>query len=93
MIVNLNVMCKVRLNELGKVIWLSQIDSLPEEVKQNQPEVVEQIRSKIDTDGYIELELWGIMNVFGQYVSPVQSPFESPVLDIYKNPNFLPDNS
>lgn len=90
MIVNLNVMCKVKLNELGKVIWLSQIDSLPEDVKQNQPEVVEQIRSKIDADGYIELELWGIMNVFGQYISPVQSPFEINTLELHKNPNFNP---
>lgn len=90
MIVNLNTLCKVKLNELGKVIWMSQIDSLPEEIKTNQPEVIESIRKQIDSEGCVELELWGIMNVFGQYISPVQSPFEVNTIEIKKNPNFNP---
>ena len=39
MVVNLNVLCKVQLNEIGKQIWLSQIDSLPEEVRTAHPEI------------------------------------------------------
>ena len=87
MIVNLNTMCKVKLNELGKVIWMSQIDSLPEEMK-NNPEVVSNIKNKIDEDNCVELELWGIMNLFGPYISPVKSPFVSTTIEINKNPNF-----
>ena len=88
MIVNLNVMCKVELNDFGKVIWLSQIDDLSEEVKQNNPEIVESIKNKIDAHGCIELELWGIMNVFGRYISPVKSPFVSTTIELHKNPDF-----
>lgn len=88
MVVNLNVMCKVQLNELGKVIWLSQIDELPEEVKQNKPEIVDAIKNKIDADGCVELELWGIMNVFGPYMSQTRMPFAKATIELHKNPNF-----
>ena len=88
MIVNLNTLCKVKLNELGKVIWLSQIDNLSEEVKNNKPEIAEAIRNKIDDEDCVELELWGIMNIFGPYMAPVNSPFARSTIDINKNPNF-----
>lgn len=87
MIVNLNTMCKVRLNDLGKVIWMSQIDSLPDDAK-NDLQIIETIKSKIDSDGCVELELWGIMNLFGQYLSPVKSPFDTMTIELNKNPNF-----
>lgn len=88
MIVNLNTLCKVQLNEFGKVIWLSQIDSIPEEIKTNKPEVVQAIKDKIDVDNCVELELWGIMSIFGPYMSPVNSPFTIQTIEIKKNPNF-----
>lgn len=87
MIVNLNTFCKVQLNEFGKVVWLSQVDSLPEELK-NNPEIVASIQNKIDEDGCINLELWGIMNIFGPYISPDNSPFATSTIQINKNPNF-----
>lgn len=88
MIVNLNVTCKVQLNELGKVIWLSQADNLSDEVKQNNPELVAAIRNKIDENDCIELELWGIMNVFGPYLSATGGPFTRTTIELNKNPNF-----
>ena len=88
MIVNLNTLCKVRLNDNGKKIWMSQIDELPEEVKTEHPEVVANIKNKIDADGYVELELWAIMNVFGYYMSPLTNPFATDTIQISKNPNF-----
>ena len=87
MIVNLNVMCKVKLSELCKMIWLSQIDQLPEETK-SDPMMIANIKNKIDADDCIELELWALMNVFGRYVSPVQSPFATSTITFDKNPNF-----
>ena len=88
MVVNLNVMCKVQLNELGKVIWLSQIDELPEEVRHNKPEIIDAIKNKIDSDDCVELELWGIMNVFGPYMSQARMPFARTTIELNKNPNF-----
>ena len=87
MVVNLNTLCKVKLSELGKAVWLAQIDTLPEDAK-NNPEIVANIQNKIGSDDCIELELWAIMNVFGRYVSPVNSPFRTTTIEINKNPNF-----
>ena len=88
MVVNLDVMCKVQLNELGKVIWLSQIDSLPPEVQEKHPEVVSAIKNSIDEHGCLELELWKVMNIFGRYISQVDCPFKVNTLELNKNPNF-----
>lgn len=87
MIVNLNVKCKVKLNELGKVIWLSQIDSLPDDLKQDE-ELICRIKNQIDADGNIEMELWAIMSIFGPYINQHQSPFQTNVLNLEKSPKF-----
>ena len=86
MVVNLRVMCKVALNDFGKVIWLSQIDSLPEELRTEQ--VVSEIKSQIDSEGCVEAELWTIMNIFGPYLNPANMPFRSTTIQLDKNPNF-----
>lgn len=88
MIVNLNAMCKVQLNEVGKQIWLSQLEALPEEVLKSHPEIIQTIRNQIDENDCVEAELWAIMNVFGQYISPQASPFRSTTIELNKNPNF-----
>ncbi len=88
MIVNLNTLCKVKLNDFGKVIWLSQIDSLPEDVKTTQPELVNTIKNMIDENNCVETELWNIMHIFGPYLSPVSMPFSIGTIELNKNPNF-----
>ena len=87
MVVNLNVLCKVQLNEIGKQIWLSQIESLPEEVRTAHPEIEATIKSQIDENDCVECELWGIMNVFGPNISPTSSPFKVFTIELNKNPN------
>ena len=88
MIVNLNVMCKVRLNDFGKVIWLSQVDSLPEDIKSNRPDIVAAIKNAIKEDNTVETELWSIMNIFGPYMTPTSMPFDTTTIELNKNPNF-----
>ena len=88
MIVNLNVLCKVKLNELGKVIWLSQVDSLPEDIKNNRPDIIAAIQNAIKDDNTVETELWTIMNIFGPYMNPASMPFETATLELNKNPKF-----
>lgn len=88
MIVNLNVMCKVKLNEFGKAIWLSQVDSLPEDMKNNRPDIVAAIKNAIKEDNTIETELWSIMNIFGPYMTPTSMPFDTTTIELNKNPNF-----
>lgn len=89
MIVNLNVMTKVQLNELGKQIWLGQIQQLPEDIHQNQPQVIQAIKDRIDENNCIELELWALMSIFGPYISPVETPFTSTTIELKKNINFV----
>lgn len=91
MIVNLNVMCKVQLNEEGKQIWLSQINGIPDEVKRSHPEIAQSIRNKIDVDGCLELTLWEIMNMFGPYISQTSIPFAQYSIQLHKNPHFRPN--
>lgn len=90
MIVNLNALCKVQLNDLGKQIWLSQIDALPDEIKKTRPDIIAGIKGKIDGDSCIELELWAIMSCFGPYISQTTLPFTSTTIQLDKNPNFNP---
>ena len=88
MIVNLNVMCKVRLNDVGKVIWLSQVDSLPEDIKSNRPDIIASIQNAIKEDSTLEAELWSIMNIFGPYMTPTSMPFDTTTIELNKNPKF-----
>lgn len=91
MIVNLNTICRVQLSELGKMIWLSQIDSLStslEDQLEGQQELIEAIKSSIDENDCLELELWKIMNIFGRYISPQQSPFLLNTINLKRGPIF-----
>ena len=87
MIVNLNTLAKVYLNEQGKMIWMSQIESLPEQLQQNT-ELIESIKNKVNPDGSLEIELWALMNLFGPYISMIESPFKTTTIEISRNPIF-----
>ena len=84
MIVNINTLCKVELNDFGKAIWLSQVDSLPENMKTE--EIIDAIKSKIDSNDCVEAELWVIMNVFGPYINHANIPFRSTTIQLDRNP-------
>ena len=88
MIVNIHTLCKVQLNEMGKQIWLHQIEEIPEDVRNQHPEVVKHIKDAIDENNCVQMELWMIMNLFGKYITDVKSPFASTTIEINKNPNF-----
>ena len=88
MIVNLNTLCKVQLNEFGKVIWMSQIDNIPEEIRTARPDIAENIKKSVDENGCVQCELWRIMSIFGQYMSQTSMPFVNTTLELNKNPMF-----
>lgn len=88
MIVNLNCNCKVQLNELGKQIWLSQLEGLPEELLQAHPDLPEAIKKKIQDDDSLECALWEIMAIFGPYISMDYIPFKTQTIELSKNPDF-----
>ena len=88
MIVNLNCLCKVYLNDLGKKIWFSQLEAIDPETAVAHPEIAETIKSMIKEDDSLSTELWTIMNVFGPYLSMVTCPFKTVTIELNKNPNF-----
>lgn len=88
MIVNLNCLCKVQLNDLGKKIWLSQIENIPEEVLQAHPEIPEALKKRIQLDDTLECGLWELMAIFGPYISMVSIPFRTQTIELKKNPDF-----
>jgi hypothetical protein len=89
MIVNLNVKCKVTLNELGKQAWLSQFHNLPDDFKEAHPEILTTLEGAIDKNNDVEAALWEIMAIFGPYFSMTQSPFDRPSIELNKNPDFV----
>lgn len=89
MIVNLNVKCKVILNDLGKQAWLSQFHSLPDELKEDHPEILDLLTSAIGKDNGVEATLWEIMALFGPYISMTNSPFESTTIELHRNLNLM----
>ena len=88
MIINLNTKVKVQLNELGKKIWLHQIEELPPELIEAHPDIVSAIKNQIDDHNCVEMELWALMNLFGPYMNMQQVPFTSTTIEVKKNPNF-----
>lgn len=83
---NLNALCKVQVNDFGKRVWKMQIDLLKEDVKKNNPLIVEGIERAIDENGFIEMELWKFMMIFGPYMSPVKTPFETTTIELRPKP-------
>ena len=87
MIVNLNVECKVKLNDLGKQVWLHQFNGLPEDMKNSHPEILTALQSAINPDDTIKTTLWEIMSVFGPYLTMTSNPFSSTTIELIKNLN------
>jgi len=88
MIVNLEVLCRVKLNEAGKQIWNAYLSKLPENFKEEHPQVYTELKNRVDADGYFESALWEVMQLFGPFISQHGTPFEVNTLDLDKNPNF-----
>lgn len=65
---NINQMVKVKLTEEAIEMKQKQIDEFNKKFNQN-------LKIKIDADGYYEDQLWSIMNDFGSMLSLTSSPF------------------
>ena len=89
MIVNLNCLCKVHLTDVGKQIWLQQLEGIPEEFIQAMPDLPQQIKDAIKEDDTLELPLWQVMNLYGQFISDKSLPFKTTTIEINKNPDFF----
>ena len=89
MIVNLNILCKLQLNDYGKQVWLSQFECLPDDIKQSRPDILETLKSAIDDNGVVQTTLWEAMAIFGPFITMTNSPFASPTVQLMRNINFI----
>lgn len=64
--INLNERVRFKLSEYGKEVYRQRFEY------NKEPE--------LDDDGYMEMQLWGFMNIFGEYmimgISEVLKPLE-----------------
>ncbi len=80
---NVNDKVKIKLSELGKAIYYHQYDDLN---KQHGRVVITPRYPQVDEHGYSEMQLWCIMQLFGQYITMTGTvenntlPFETTIL-------------
>lgn len=79
--VNVNMNVKVKLTDFGVSILKTQHDELNELIKDRGGQGIGDFYTKVDDDGYYEMQLWSLMNRFGPYMSPTQqSPFDLDII-------------
>lgn len=78
--INLNETVKFKLTDYGKDIYYHQFDDLNKRIIQNGGKPIEPHFPKEDEDGYSEMNLWELMNLYGNYMlighQNVFKPFE-----------------
>ena len=66
--INLNEIVKFKLTDYGKDIYYHQFDDLNKRIIQNGGKPIEPHFPKEDKNGYCEMHLWGLMNLYGNYM-------------------------
>lgn len=88
--VNLNVIVKVKLTDLGKNIYYHRFDNLNEWITNRGGDPLERTYPEVDDEGYSEFQLWHFMKLYGPYMNTVAPSVVEP-LNIYINDNDLED--
>lgn len=65
---NLNEKVKFKLTDYGKDIYYHQFDDLNEIIIKNGGKPIEPKFPKEDENGYCEMQLWELMNLYGNYI-------------------------
>lgn len=78
--INLNETVKVKLTDYGKDVYYHQFDDLNKRIIKNGGKPIEPHFPKEDENGYCEMQLWGLMELYGNYMAMehqnVFKPFE-----------------
>ena len=67
--INLNETVKVKLTDYGKDVYYHQFDDLNKRIIKNGGKPIEPHFPKEDENGYCEMQLWGLMDLYGNYMS------------------------
>ena len=64
--ININEFVRVQLSEKGKHIFIHQYDYIFPDVEWQK--LQESQTAKIDKNGFVEMQLWELMNLFGSHM-------------------------
>lgn len=73
--INLNEIVKFKLSERGKEVYRHRYDGYGFEYNR-EPE--------IDDNGYMRMQLWTFMQIFGEYMNPARPEVLKPLEIIYE---------
>lgn len=77
---NINDYVKVKLTEKGQYIYYHQFDDMNEVIQQIDGSLISPPELKYDDDGYVELQMWHLMEIFGRYLyNGCDIPFETTI--------------
>lgn len=77
---NINDYVKVKLTEKGKYIYYHQFDDINECIRKIGGNPLNPIELKYDDDGYVEFQLWHLMEIFGEHLfNGCEVPFNTTI--------------
>ena len=77
---NINDFVKVKLTDRGKYIYRHNFDVLNANILRNGGTPIIPIELEYDDDGYVEFQLWHLMEIFGRYLfNGCKLPFETTI--------------
>ena len=82
--INLNETVKVKLTDYGKDVYYHQFDDLNKRIIKNGGKPIEPHFPKEDENGYCEMQLWGLMELYGNYMSMEHQNVFKPFQIIYE---------
>lgn len=85
--INLNEQVKFKLTDFGKDIYYHQFDDLNERIIKNGGKPIVPHFPKEDENGYCEMQLWALMNLYGNYMILGQQDIFKPLEIVYKTSN------
>ena len=83
--INLNETVKVKLTDYGKDVYYHRFDDLNKRIIKNGGKPIEPHFPKEDENGYCEMQLWGLMDLYGNYMSMGPQNVFKPFQIIYEN--------
>ena len=65
---NINHEVKVRVTEKGYQVWLEHSNQFVKYSSSAKSTTLEELKSKEDEGGWVEFQMWDMMNIFGRHM-------------------------
>ncbi len=82
--INLNEVVKFKLTDLGKDIFYHRYDKVNEWIRKRGGIPIQSFMPKVDEDGYTKMQLWGFIELYGEYIGMGKPNVIEPLEIIYE---------